>query len=109
MMAGIITNKKYGISPNTNIKIHSVSRESGDWYNQLNWINSYGLHPGIISISTGTDLISKNNISLNDVKELMIDMTSKGFVFIISSELKPLLTRISKIELKVNLNINRYI
>ena len=85
MMAGIITNKKYGISPNTNIKIHSVSRESGDWYNQLNWINSYGLHPGIISISTGTDLIGKNNISLNDVKELMIDMTSKGFLFVISS------------------------
>ena len=85
MMAGIITNKKYGISPNTDIKIHSVSRESGDWYNQLNWINNYGLQPGVISISTGTDLLGKNNIILNDIKEIMIEMTSKGFIFVISS------------------------
>ena len=85
MMAGIITNKKYGISPNTEIKIHSVSRESGDWYNQLNWINNYGLHPGIISISTGTDLLGNNNIVLDDIKELLIEMTSKGFIFVISS------------------------
>ena len=85
MMAGIITNKQYGISPNTDIKIHSVSRESGDWYKQLNWINNYGLQPGIISISTGTDLLGNNNIILNDIKEIMIEMTNKGFIFVISS------------------------
>ena len=85
MMAGIITNKKYGISPNINVKIHSISRESGDWYNQLNWINNYGLHPGIISISTGTDLLGNNNIILDEIEKLMIQMTSKGFIFVISS------------------------
>ena len=39
-------------------------------------INNYGLHPGIISISTGTDLLGNNNIILDDIKELLIKLNN---------------------------------